>query len=141
MVRAGAVNHPSEWEYCGCDEIQKPPERYGVIDLMRLQHLCGFSDSERFAAQHRQSVSDAIINGTNRRDNCWTESIAVGSAGFVEETKGKLGIKAIGRRVEEQNEDMYVLREESAAYNTVFDQQKGLLSPANSYFGILVLVN
>jgi hypothetical protein len=48
--------------------------------------------------------------------------------------KIKLGIKAIGRRVEEQNEDLYVLREEPAAYNTVFDHEKGLLSSENSYF-------
>lgn len=42
-------------------------ERYGVIDRMGLQHLCGFSDSEQFASQHRQWISDAIENGSNRR--------------------------------------------------------------------------
>ena len=134
MVRAGAVSHPSEWEFCGYNEIQNPPERYGVIDRPGLQHLCGFSDSEQFASQHRRWVSDAIEKGSNQRENCWTESIAIGSASFVEETKVKLGIKAIGRRVEEQNEGQYVLREEPVAYNGVFDPQKGLLSSENSYF-------
>lgn len=134
MVRAGVVNHPSEWEFCGYNEIQNPPERYGVIDRMGLQSLCGFSDSEQFATQHRQWVSDAIVNGSNRRENCWSESIAIGSSSFVEETKVKLGIKAIGRRVEEQMKDQYVLREEPVAYNTVFDPQKGLLSLDNCYF-------
>ena len=101
---------------------------------MRLQSLCGFSDSEQFASQHRQWVSDAIEKGSNQRENCWTESIAIGSASFVEETKVKLGIKAIGRRVEEQNEGQYVLREEPVAYNGVFDPQKGLLRTKNGYF-------
>lgn len=110
MVRAGVVNHPSEWEFCGYNEIQKPPERYSVIDRLGLQHLCGFSDSEQFVSQHRQWVSDAIVNDSNRRENCWTESIAIGSSSFVEETKVKLGIKAIGRRVEEQRKDQDMLR-------------------------------
>ncbi len=134
MVRAGVVNHPSEWAFCGYNEIQNPPERYGVIDRMGLQHLCGFSDSEQFASQHRQWVSNAIEKGSNHRENCWTESIAIGSSSFVEETKVKLGIKAIGRRVEEPRQDLYVLREEPIAYNTVFDHQKGLLSSDNSHF-------
>jgi len=82
----------------------------------------------------RQWVSDAIENGSNHRENCWTESIAIGSASFVEETKVKLGIKAIGRRVEERKEDQYVLREEPVAYNGVFDPKKWLLSSENSYF-------
>jgi putative transposase len=53
---------------------------------------------------------------------------------FVEETKVKLGIKAIGRRVEAPRKDLYVLREDSVAYNAVFDPKKGLLSSENSYF-------
>jgi hypothetical protein len=44
-------------------------------------------------------------------------------------------MKAIGRKIEEQNEGQYVLREEPIAYETVFDPKKGLLSPENSYFG------
>ena len=31
MVRAGAVAHPSQWESCGYQEIQKPRERYSII--------------------------------------------------------------------------------------------------------------
>ena len=134
MVRAGVVSHPAEWELCGYNEIQNPPERYGVIDRLVLQRLCGFSDPEQFVAQHRQWVHDTIENGSNHRENCWTESIAIGSSSFVEETKVKLGIKAIGRRVKEQRKDQYVLREEPVAYNSVFDPQKGLLSSDNSYF-------
>ena len=133
MVRAGVVNHLSEWEFCGYNEIQEPPERYGVIDRLGLQHLCGFSDTEQFTAQHRQWVSEAIVNGCNQREKCWSESIAIGSSSFVEETKIKLGIKAIGRRVEEQRNDQYVLREEPVAYSSAFDLQKGLLSTDNSY--------
>jgi hypothetical protein len=102
--------------------------------LMGLQHLCGFSDYDQFVSEHRQWVSDAIEKGSNHRENCWTESIAIGSVSFVEEIKVKLGIRAIGRRVEEQKEDQYVLREEPVAYNGVFDHQKWLLSLDNRCF-------
>ena len=37
------------------------------------------------------------------------------------------------RRIEEQSNDQYVLREEPVAYNSVFDHQKRLLSTDNSY--------
>jgi hypothetical protein len=57
---------------------------------------------EQFSEQHRQWVQEAISNGKNQWESCWTESIAVGGIGFVEETKARLGIKGIGRRIEEQ---------------------------------------
>ena len=53
---------------------------------------------------------NSIQNDSNHRESCWTESIAIGSSNFVEDIKVKLGIKAVGRRIEEQNEGQYVLR-------------------------------
>jgi REP element-mobilizing transposase RayT len=32
MVRAGVVNHPSEWPFSGYNEIQNPRQRYSLID-------------------------------------------------------------------------------------------------------------
>jgi REP-associated tyrosine transposase len=42
MVRAGVVNDPVQWKESGFSEIQKPPKRYGIIDLRSLGELCGF---------------------------------------------------------------------------------------------------
>ena len=133
LGHGGPDSHPSEWEMSGYNEIQNPPERYGVINRLALQHLCGFSDPDQFAEQHRQWVNDAIDNGRNQRESCWTESIAVGGIGFVEETKARLGIKGMGRRIEEQEADRCVLREESEPYSAVFNPENGRLSPDNSY--------
>jgi hypothetical protein len=108
MVRAGVVSHP--------------PERYGVIDLPCLRNLCGFPAPEQFSEQHRQWVQEVIKNGKSQREGCWTESIAVGGIGFVEETKARLGIKGMGKRIEEQEAARCVLREESEPYSAVFDQ-------------------
>src|SRR5262249_14281913 len=32
MVRAGAVEHPAQWEVGGYHEIQREPTRYGIVD-------------------------------------------------------------------------------------------------------------
>jgi putative transposase len=134
MVRAGVVTHPSEWERGGYNEIQNPPERYCLIDVPYLRALLGISNPEHFAEQYRQWVQEAIDNGRNQRESCWTESIAVGNAGFVAEIKARLGVKGFGRRVEPQEAGSFVLKEESEAYSGDFDPQNGRLSQNNSYF-------
>ena len=42
-------------------------------------------------------------NGHNKRDEKWTECIAVGGMDFLLATKAKLGAKGIGRKVIENN--------------------------------------
>jgi len=49
MVRAGAVKHPSEWECCGYQEIQKPKQRYALIDRERLYSVVGSGMGRSFA--------------------------------------------------------------------------------------------
>jgi putative transposase len=39
MVRAGVVEHPTQWEFCGYNEIQNPRKRKGIIDIDRLMGL------------------------------------------------------------------------------------------------------
>jgi hypothetical protein len=41
--------------------------------------------------QYRQWVQETIDTGQSQRENHWTQSIAVGSVGFVEEIKARLG--------------------------------------------------
>ena len=134
MVRAGVVSHPSELEMSGFNEIQNPPERYGVIDMSALRNFCGFPDHGQFAEQHQQWIQEAISNGKCQHESCWTESIAVGGIDFVKETKSRLGIMGMGRRIEEQEAGRCVLREEFEHYSTVFDPENGRLSLNNSYF-------
>ena len=47
MMRAGVVKRPRERENSGYREIQKPPSRYGIIDLLELNAL--FVGGERMA--------------------------------------------------------------------------------------------
>jgi putative transposase len=49
MVRAGAVKHPSDWAHCGYSEIEKPRERYTIVDLLKLSGLRGFREVADFS--------------------------------------------------------------------------------------------
>jgi putative transposase len=105
-----------------------------VIDRQALHQLCGFSDYDQFAEEHRQWVHGVISGGRIQRDPCWTESIAVGSQNFIEATKSRLGFKAKGRRIESRPEELYVLREESVPYSVDFAPENEALSAENAFF-------
>lgn len=83
MVRARVVTHPREWTHSGYREIQKPPKRYGVIDLRELSSLCGFREVATFQQAHRWWVHDSLARKAMAREPGWSEAIAVGNLNFV----------------------------------------------------------
>jgi len=133
MVRAGIVQHPSEWRYGGYNEIQSPRRRYTLINHRRLSDLLGARDGEQVAAIHRQRVEEILKAGSNERDVKWTESIAVGDKEFVMATKVKLGAKGIGRKTVKSKQG-YELKESQNPYGHVFALEKGALRIKNDHF-------
>lgn len=133
MVRAGAVNHPGQWNENGFCEIQKPAKRYAIIDLRALSELCGFEDIEGFQTAHRQWIEEALARELSLREARWSEAIAVGSLAFVKKIKGGLGSKAMHREVE-QFEGTHVLREVSEVYGFKSAGENESLSPENTVF-------
>ena len=133
MVRAGVVEHPSEWPFCGYNEIQKPRSKNILIDYERLRKLLGFDSYDRVITYHKRWVEDYLGNGQNIRDEKWTRSIAVGSGGFVDRVKSILGALALGRKSIEAGES-YQLREPSIPYGAHFGVKKGDIGPENTYF-------
>ncbi len=133
MVRAGVVRHPGEWLFGGYNEIQEPKQRYSLIDRKKLTSLLGIKDHHRLPDYHRNWVEEGLKSASNRRDEKWTQSIAVGDKEFVMQTKAKLAARAMGRKVFEDNMD-YVLKESQNPYNPVFAPEKGSLRLNNAYF-------
>jgi putative transposase len=131
MVRAGVVAHPSEWPWSGYNEIQIPKERYALINRTKLMALLGSHDDKTLSEHHGQWISDALEKDSRQRESRWTDSIAVGSKAFVEQTKEQLGFRAKGRKIEE-NDEVYTLRETSSEYD--FAGKKSPLRPENAYF-------
>ncbi len=81
---------------------------------------------------HRKWVEVVLKNGSNQRDEKWTESVAVGDKECVMETKAKQGEKAFGCRELENNEG-YELKEPQSPYNRVFDPEKCSLRLKNDH--------
>jgi len=118
MVRAGVVSHPSEWEFGGYNEIQKPRRKCAIIAYGKLAELSGFSHYESFQKSHCQYVTESLHNDV-RRQSWWSESIAVGDKSFVGNIQQNLRLRVKGRKVKEAGEG-FQLREEAGIY-TDFD--------------------
>lgn len=131
MVRAGVVKHPSEWLFCGYNEIQAPSQRYNLIDRKRLMTLFGIDDSDRLSEVYKGWVEEVLGRDKNSREAKWTQSIAVGDKYFVEQVKDKLGFKAIGRKVTATGND-FELKENVSPYRVNFIGEMSTLRPKNS---------
>lgn len=133
MVRAGAVQHPSEWHFGGYNEIHNPKQRYTLINKQKLMDMLEILDHELMCRSHKKWVEEILKSGSVTREPKWTESIAIGSKEFVQETQAKLGIKARGRNVVANNET-YELKESKIPYGSVLAPKKVRLRQNNSYF-------
>ena len=133
MVRAGVVDHASQWFACGYQEIQNPPKRYRIIDQQALVDLCGIKNGDELRDAQRQWIDSSLGKKAKQRDPRWSESIAVGSKAFVEETKTKLGIGFFKRKVISTDEERFSLREMLVSYNSDFDAKNRALSVKNRF--------
>ncbi len=136
MVRAGVVNHPSEWPFCGYNEIQKPRQRYSLIDYGRLIPLLQMRSMEALQGVCRKMVEERSTEtdrSTDLRESRWTESIAVGNKKFIEGTFKRLGVKAKGRKIV-GSERSSEIRDPAIPYIANFDPEISLLRSENTYF-------
>ncbi len=122
MVRAGVVDHPSEWPYSGYNEIQQPRRKNVLIDYDKFMELLGVDNYEKAKQDHQGWVAELLRN-ESCQDEKWTKSIAVGSKDFVDTVKFKLGIRAKGRNAKEADPD-YQLREPANSYMHFFEPRK-----------------
>ena len=131
MTRAGVVKHPSEWAHSGYREIQRPPDRYGIIDLAALSELSGVADVADLQKVHWRWVAEALTGEIAGREARWSEAIAVGSSAFVDDVKNGLGIKAMHREVLKAGQT-HELREQGEVYAGHFDGKSEALRLYNA---------
>ena len=117
MVRAGMVNHPSEWKWSGYHEIQKPKTRYRLIDHDQLRRLLNAGTDEMLAQTHRVWVESQLKARPTRQAH-FGKSLAVGSEKFIRSVKQSMGIRAVGRRISKTPTEGYQLKESIAEYGS-----------------------
>ncbi|MBW2202492.1 MAG: transposase, partial [Deltaproteobacteria bacterium] len=76
MVRASVVSHPSEWNFGGYNEIQKPRQRYALIDYKRLMDLLHISTVDDLRNSHKKWVEEILKTQNYVRESKWSQSIA-----------------------------------------------------------------
>jgi putative transposase len=125
MVRAGRVTHPIQWPWGSYAELQGLRQRYRLVDLDLLADLMGVHSRDELQVRHKELVEQALAEGC-QHDDTWTESIAVGSQGFVESVKKRLKGRANHRKVEGNNV-VWALREDHNPYGEEY------IAPGNEY--------
>ena len=133
MVRAGVVNHPAMWSFCGYNEIQEPRRKNVLIDYERLKGVVGAGSYDELQRSHRGWIENYFGNGEKSRQDEWSKSVAVGSRSFVETVKEFLGITGKGRDVVEVGQG-YQLREAAGDYKPLFRDENEDIGMENAYF-------
>ena len=118
MVRAGVVKHPQKWIHSGYNEIQKPKQRYGLINFKSLIRLLPIESQDELKHAHLKWIDAELEKSQLIRQSKWTQSIAVGDKSFVKQIQKRLGIRSKGRKILE-DEDDYQLRDRQAQYGDV----------------------
>jgi len=104
MVRARVVTHPSEWKWCGYDELFRLRPRYRLVDLKNVLRWQDGVSREEFLQAYRGAIEESIRRGDLERQGVWTESIAVVSEAFVGGYRSESGIESDWRRARSPKE-------------------------------------
>ncbi len=83
MVRAGVVEHPGNWQWCGFRELAGLRQRNRIIDQDALADKLGFEDVQQLRESYTECIEEASVTRKSLREPKWTESLAIGSEDFV----------------------------------------------------------
>ena len=116
MVRAGVVNHPADWNWCGYNEIVGTRERYKVLDMETLLTRYDSPSQDQFRSNYRDAIAKAIEDSQLKREPIWTESIAIGDESFVrrieDDTENRVDLI-----VESSPNDRWTIKESPTPYS------------------------
>ena len=76
MIRAGVVNQPSMWPFCGYNEIQKPRKKNVLINYEKLRKLVGIESYDSMRVHYKGWIEEYLGSQESGRDDKWTSSIA-----------------------------------------------------------------
>lgn len=132
MIRAGVVRHPSEWKYCGYQEITGRRQRYRIIDIERLLRVLGMRvKPEKFFSWYNKNMESMIKSENLARQSIWTECSAVGDKAWIEQLSagyniGKKEIMSFSSSYQQDNElQVYKLKENTHSYGLKLSSRKG----------------
>lgn len=114
MVRAGVVQHPSGWDWCGYRELVGLRQRYRCLATEEVLQSYG-CNLAAFHEHYESIVVEAIRRRELQRQARWTDSIAVGSELFVKLVASEIHRRVV-LKVEATTDGGWLVREGSEAY-------------------------
>jgi len=133
MVRAGVVKHPEDWAHGGYQEIQGHRRRNTVIDQQALKIALGLDSVDSLKTVHGEWIGAALREDHLKREENWSQSVAVGSAEFALGIQSALGLRGRNRDMIENN-DMHVLREAEETYGPIYGCENRPIEPETLHF-------
>lgn len=82
------VDHPKDWDWTGYQELTALRTRYCILATSRLLEHLGAGSYESFRTHYACCIDESITRDDMKRDEKWTESLAVGSESFVKKLGG-----------------------------------------------------
>jgi putative transposase len=122
MVRNGVVRHPREWPWSGFGELMGWRRRNRLLDIKRLLELLRASSVDNFRAHLNCALEEAIAKAQLKREDKWTNSLAVGSRAFIEDLESRMRNRQVTDCCEQDGS--WVLREERGEGMARFPGQK-----------------
>jgi len=120
MVRAGVVSDPSQWKWCGHDELTGQRSRYRILDIERLLESLRIDSADDLYRIYASGINEQLEKRDLKRRAEWTESLAVGNKAFVE----RIAFKYSGRRTFDYTslddsacDTQWAVRESSPSYS------------------------
>jgi putative transposase len=129
MVRAGVVQHPSEWRWCGHDELMGTRTRYRIIDIQRLLVSLDIDGVEDFRRLYGNGIEEALNQGQLAREAMWSEAVAVGNREFVHEMAASCSNRSAFNYEETGDQDTWSVREDGASYSPVSGAESASKAP------------
>jgi len=116
MVRCGVVGHPCHWKWSGYHEIMGDRQRYRLVDVERLCWRLQAGSLEEVRKNLTAGLAEKIASDKVKREPCWTESLAVGSIGFLEKVQGLILSRRETEIVRTEDSGVWVLNEPPTRY-------------------------
>jgi len=113
MVRSGVVDHPSEWRWCGYDELNGTRQRYRIIDIEKLLRVLNLNSHEKLSQLHNEGIQKQIKLGNMERVPHWTEALAVGSKDFIGKARNQYQYRQsfVENDIGNEQKETWMLRE------------------------------
>jgi len=95
MVRAGVVGRPADWRHGSAYELASSRRRYRVVDRERLLERLELPDWQTYQQWYDSSLADIVAQQLfSARQPFWSESAAVGDAGWLARTADRCGMRS-----------------------------------------------